>query len=950
VRFSFETIIIATGLSGLAVLIALSQWLWRWDMAVYDWHISTWTRPPPGDILIVAIDNQSIAEFGQWPWPRRQLADMVRNLTDGGARVSAIDLDLSVADPADPEGDALLAQAIAENGRIVLPVTVGQLRAGGQAVEILPMPLLMDGAARLGHTDVDVDPDGFARVVPLYAGLGPSRWPSLAVAMLEVAESRNEPAPETATGSESRAETRFFWRRDQKILIPFAGGDAHFVRVSYADIVRETVPLTVFNDKFVLIGTTASGLGDAYLIPAADGGSTKISGVEMTANVLDTLRRDLAISELTDVRGLAVAAALTFLTVLLYIMRSARWIYLVIGALLIITINTSALRMARVWFEPLPPLVAFLTAAPVMMWRKRHRASQQMFEESQKAQVTLQSIADGVITTDLEGNVNYMNTVAERLTGYRSGAARDQPLVSIFRVVDEDEQDVIDPLDRAFMQKSAIEPTRDAILIGRTGRRHFIRMSVASLRGRRGRVVGFVVTFSDATDVRLLTRVLEHQSTYDALTRLPNRILFHDRLSHGIATARREGRLAAIMLINVEQESGRDAWFDQRSRDGILKAIGSRLEAARREVDTAARLSGDQFAVSLESLPDEQAVTALVFRVLSKIDSPVVLGETKIGLKISTGVSIYPQDGGDIETLLGNADRALVKAMAKPENRVMFAGEHMNSRNAAFARMDTSFEDALKQDELTIAYQPVLSIDANEIVGAEALLKWQVDRKDASVTTEFAPMAEHTGAIVSLGSWALETVIGQAAKWQDIGRRTIPVAITISYREFLDPDLVSRVGAALEMSGLQPQNLSIEVSESATIDDVEHAFATMRALKKIGVQLTVHGFGTGYSSVRYLNRFPIDCVKIDPSVVQAAPRAPDAAALVQAIVSMAHELNLRVIAAGIETEDQLALVREAQCDHVQGAVFGDPLPAGEILSWMSPKAVIDTDPSLTNTH
>ncbi len=932
-RLRFETVIIALFLSIVAASIAVSDWLWRLDMAIYDYQIGSWSRLPPGDILIVAIDDHSVAELGRWPWPRREFVDLVRSITDGGARVTALDVDFSVADPKDPESDALLAQAIAENSDVVLPVSVDRLRQGGQTIEVLPIPLLTDAAARLGHTDVDVDPDGFARVVPLHAGIGPTRWPSLAMAMLDVAERTDRQAPATVAEAGSRAESGFFWTRDDKILVPFAGPRGHFVQVSYVDIVRGAVPASVFKDKFVLVGVTASGLGEAFLVPTAEGG-TRLSRVEFAANVLDAIRRDLAISPTTTTQAVAIAAALTFIFVFLYVARRASWIYLVFGAAMILVINAAALRFAHFWFDPMAPLVGFLCAAPVMMWRDRQQASQRRFEESQRAQVTLQSIADGVMTTDMRGQVAYMNTVAERLTGYKLGAAREQPLTSILRIVDEDQHELIDPIDPGAMQRNAIEPARDAILMGRTGRRHFIRLSVASLKSRRGRLSGYVITFSDSTDVRLLTKVLEHQSTHDAVTRLPNRILFHDRLAHGIATARREGRLCTVMLIRVEPGGG----VDQKTRDEVLKAVGARLEAARREVDTAARLGGDEFVVLLESLPDEEAATALVFRILGRVDAPVVLGETEVDIHINTGVSVYPQDGDSIETLLGNAERAVAKASARPGSRVRFHSDHLNTRNTVFASLETSLDSVLEADEMAIAYQPVFNIRTSQIVGAEALLRWREGPSETPDAEAFLPIAQHLGVIPPLAKRVLERVAADAARWQDRDFHQPRVAMTISHREFLEPELATTIEAALRSSWLRPGGFAIEISESAIVDDAAHTLNTMHALKGLGLQLGIFGFGTGHASVSSLNRLPIDYVKLDPGLVTRAAENSDDAAFVQAIVSMAHGLKLTVVANGIETESQLAFVRAGKCDEVQGPLFGQPLPTDDIFTWIATPA------------
>ena len=374
---------------------------------------------PPDDIIIVAIDEQSLREIGRWPWSRRTHAELIRTLGAAGAKAIALDIAFAEPDAADPMADAELAAALASNGRVVLPVLNEQNRQGGQLLETLPIPALAATVAGLGHVDVELDPDNIARGVYLKAGLGSPHWPTLALALLELTDSATQRAllgQRAAVSDDSPSP--YVWRRDYRILIPFAGPPGHFRHVSYRDVLLGAVAPATFRNRFVLVGATATGLGDTLPTPVS-GLARPMSGVEFNANVLDALRQGLTIRPLPTGWSLALTGLLVLAPLALYAVCPPRWTLLVAGLALLLTLASSfaLLNGAHRWFPPAAALLIQGLSYLLWTWQRLLRLVRSLFEQEERAQVTLDSIGDAVVTTDAKGIVRYLNPVAESLLG-----------------------------------------------------------------------------------------------------------------------------------------------------------------------------------------------------------------------------------------------------------------------------------------------------------------------------------------------------------------------------------------------------------------------------------------------------------------------------------------------------------------------------------------------------
>ncbi|MDG4582806.1 MAG: CHASE2 domain-containing protein [Candidatus Competibacter sp.] len=417
----FERFGLALALAIFAVVLLHGNWLWRWDRLFYDWQLASGSRPPADDIVIVAIDEQSLRELGRWPWSRRIHAELLRKLAAAGARAIALDIAFAEPSASDPAADADLAAALTESGRVVLPVLNEQTQLDGQLLETLPIPMLAATAAGLGHVDVELDLDGIARSVYLKAGLGSPRWSALALALLESVD----PAADVALPGERAAPTGpppspYAWQRDYRILVPFAGPPGHFRRVSYAEALRGAHDPAIFRDRFVLVGMTAAGLGD--MLPTPVSGLTQpMSGVEFNANVLDILRRGVAIQPLEPAWSTLLTIVLVLSSVGICAVGPPRWSLSPIGLSMALTliVGLVLLHVAHRWFPPTPVLLAQVLSYPLWSWRRLRQAARSLFVEHERAQATLRSIGDAVITTDAAGMVEYLNPTAESCSAAR---------------------------------------------------------------------------------------------------------------------------------------------------------------------------------------------------------------------------------------------------------------------------------------------------------------------------------------------------------------------------------------------------------------------------------------------------------------------------------------------------------------------------------------------------
>jgi diguanylate cyclase (GGDEF)-like protein len=432
---------------------------------------------------------------------------------------------------------------------------------------------------------------------------------------------------------------------------------------------------------------------------------------------------------------------------------------------------------------------------------------------------------------------------------------------------------------------------------------------------------------------------LEYQANYDALTGLPNRNLLHDRLRQSVF-AQRFVRSIGVVFLDIDHFKFVNDSLGHNTGDKLLQKVAERLSAAVRDGDTVARLGGDEFILILNDQTGQEVIYRAMQRIISKVSEPVEVDGQELLVTCSAGISLYPQDGPDVETLLKNADAAMYRAKEKGRNNFQFYTAEMNRQVNERLKMETSLRRALERDEFEVYYQPRIEVRSGALVGCEALLRWQHPELGLTLPERFIGLAEETGLIVPIGEWVLKTACAQARSWQNGKTAPIAVSVNLSMRQFRQEGLAAAVDDALRKSGLDPRLLEMELTESLVMQDTDAAIRVLERLREIGVEISVDDFGTGHSSLSYLTRLPISALKIDQSFVQEIQGAgrPGEGIVAQAIISLAHNLNLKVVGEGVETGRQFEFLKTHACDEVQGYHFGRPMPAAEFERFAASRA------------
>ena len=418
---------------------------------------------------------------------------------------------------------------------------------------------------------------------------------------------------------------------------------------------------------------------------------------------------------------------------------------------------------------------------------------------------------------------------------------------------------------------------------------------------------------------------LNYLAQFDPLTGLANRSLLWDRLDHAIVRARREGGIVTLMFVDLDDFKAVNDQYGHGTGDALLKNVAERLEGTVRESDTVARLGGDEFTVVLEGQHRPEFAGIVAQSILEALAAPYRIGGREIFMTASIGIVVYPLDGDLVDDLVRDADTAMYAAKEAGRNNFQFFTPELRAQTTERLKLIDSLRQALATGEqLHLVYQPKFGVEGGDLVGVEALLRWQHPEYGLVPPSRFIPLAEETDLIIPLGTWVIEEACAQAARWRDEGLPTVPVAINVSSRQFHYGNLIQTVEAALLRFGLDPGLVELELTEGTLIEDVELARRTLERLREVGVRVSVDDFGTGYSSLSYLKQFPIDALKIDRSFIDGITENPDGAAISTAIIRMGHSLRMEVIAEGVETGEQLEVLRELGCDVAQGFLLGRP--------------------------
>lgn len=555
---------------------------------------------------------------------------------------------------------------------------------------------------------------------------------------------------------------------------------------------------------------------------------------------------------------------------------------------------------------------------------ERKQADEALREAERRYRSIFENAIEGIYQSTPSDGYLAVNPALARMYGYDS----PQELISTLR--DIDHQVYVDPQRRLefkrLMAKHGVVTNFESRVHRRNGEVIWISENARSVYNSDGTLLFFEGTVEAITERKLHEAEIQFQATHDALTGLPNRTLLYDRMQQAVLHSERYGKLTAIAFLDLDQFKFINDSLGHQVGDELLKITAQRLTSCLRESDTVARQGGDEFVLLLTDQPNEEAITHTMQRVLHEVSQPWKANDLEFQITCSIGLTLCPDDGRDAETLLKNADSAMYKAKELGRNNFQYFSAEMNSSVTDRLELLNRLRQAITNEDFVLHYQPKVSLSSHQIIGAEALVRWNSAHSGMVSPASFIPLAEETGLIIPLGEWVLRTACRQNRAWQDAGYPPIPISVNLSPRQLARGDIVEVVERILRETGLAAQYLELEITESVMTTDVEKSFALLTQLRALGVKISLDDFGTGYSSLSYLKRFPVDTLKIDQSFVRDIATDQDSAAIVKAIISLGRNLNLTVLAEGIETEDQFQFLLANGCDEGQGYLMSKPVP------------------------
>ena len=456
-----------------------------------------------------------------------------------------------------------------------------------------------------------------------------------------------------------------------------------------------------------------------------------------------------------------------------------------------------------------------------------------------------------------------------------------------------------------------------------------------------GEPVRIMGTIQDITERKEAEQKIEFLAHYDSLTELPNRLLFKERLGKALADARRYNRKGAVLFLDLGNFKNINETFGHYIGDELLKIVARRIKDCLRGNDTAAHLGGDNFGIILEDIQDVQDGALVARRLLNILKQVIVLNTNEFYLSTSIGISVYSPDGNNVETLMRNADAAMSRAKELEKNTYQFYTADMNAKAFERFALETGLRKAIERNELRLHYQPEVDLRSGSVIGVEALIRWQHPDMGLISPMEFIPLAEETGLIGSISEWVLRTACTQNKAWQRAGYPEIRVSVNLSASQFKSQKLLEMIANILKETEFNANLLELELTESTLMEEAEASISTLDNLNRMGIYISIDDFGTGYSSFSYLKRFPINTLKIDRSFVHEVTADSDDAAIVTAVTTLAHSLNLKVVAEGVETKEQLEILKNLECDIVQGFHISRPVPADEVVKFFGPWRITD---------
>lgn len=558
---------------------------------------------------------------------------------------------------------------------------------------------------------------------------------------------------------------------------------------------------------------------------------------------------------------------------------------------------------------------------------ERDRAQAQL----RLAERAFQHAAEGILVTDAEARILSVNPAFETITGYPA----EEVLGENPRLLQSGRHSASE-YRNLWAALLSVGQWRGELWNRRKNGALYPQWStISAVRDEQGAITHFVGIFSDISNAKAAQERIDFLAHHDALTGLPNRSLVRERLIHALAAARRESKSVALLFIDLDRFKTVNDTLGHPAGDELLSEAGRRMSGVLRESDTLARIGGDEFVLLLEAPADADDATRVARKLLKVMGSPVQIAGQALVVTASIGISLYPNDGEDADTLIRHADRAMYEAKQQGRNSFQFFAPAMTA--GAFERlvMENALRSAVERDELLLHYQPQLDLASGALCGVEALVRWQHPELGLVPPSRFIVLAEEIGVIADIGNWVLDAVCSQLAAWDEAGLSVPRASVNLSVKEIEEERLVARLSRTLKQHGLAASRLELEVTESMLMRDAERSCAVLTALKTLGVAIAVDDFGTGYSSLAYLKRLPLDRLKIDQSFVRDIGCDRNDEAIVRAVVALARSLGLETVAEGVEEQHQAVFLELEGCHVAQGYLYASPLPTCELCDWIS---------------
>jgi diguanylate cyclase (GGDEF)-like protein/PAS domain S-box-containing protein len=586
-------------------------------------------------------------------------------------------------------------------------------------------------------------------------------------------------------------------------------------------------------------------------------------------------------------------------------------------------------------FALITALVAFFATAWIGTVSRHRLAMESLSRTETQFRATYNQAAVGMARIALDGRFVQVNPALCRMLGY----SEEELLVRTVGAVThaEDRAAVEDEFRQKMRAAPSVEtslPEAEKRCVCKDGSTIWVITAITLALDGAGNPDYFVCVVQDITRRKELQERLQFQASYDGLTRLPNRVLFYDRVRQALSAARRKSRVAAVLFIDLDRFKHVNDTFGHDAGDQLLSEVAERVTGRIRVEDTMGRIGGDEFAVVLPEVNSDQDAAYVARKIVDALALPFSLEGKDVFVTSSIGIAMFPADSQDADTLIKQADTAMLRAKALGRNNYQFYTPEINEFRLERIQMEADLRGALQRREFLLYFQPKLSLRTRRITGVEALLRWRHPQRGLALPGDFIPLLEESGLIVEAGEWVLNRACAQVREWIQAGETPVPIAVNLSAKQFQGQDIAGAVERALRAQEVEPRLLEIEITESAAMQKADGTIVTLDKLKKQGVQVAIDDFGTGYSSLSYLQRFPVDALKLDRSFVSALPRDRSGVSISLAVITMAHSLGLKVIAEGVETSEQVAFLAEHGCDEMQGYYLSRPLPAEDCREFL----------------